>query len=132
MIDIEQLSPTAHRMVVIEEFRQADAETVVEFVKQQNATGGGGNLLVDLTAMGGFTWSAVTVELTHIPSLMKWVYSLDRIAIVSDEAWVRTAAKIESALLPGVTYEVYDEDAEVDARAYVLGESDKAHGGTTA
>ena len=129
MINIEKLSDTAHRMVVIAEFRQADAERLVEFAKERNAAGGGGSILIDVTAVTDFTFSAVAVELAHVPSLMKWVYGLDRIAIVSDNDWVRTGARLESALLPRVVYEVYAEDEADAARAWVMGESEGPHTG---
>ncbi|MEL7446362.1 MAG: STAS/SEC14 domain-containing protein, partial [Pseudomonadota bacterium] len=129
MINIKQLSDTAHRMTVMAEFRQDDAQKIVDFAKEQLEEGGGGNLLIDLTSMAGFSLSAVTVELAHIPSLMKWVYGLDRIALISDEEWIRTAARLESALLPGVVYEVYDEDESDAARAWVLEDADSPHTG---
>lgn len=129
MIDIEHISDSAHRIVVMEEFRQADAQKIVAFAKERNAADGGGNLLVDITAAAGFTLSAVTVELAHVPSLMKWIYGLDRIAIISDEDWIRTASRIESALLPGVTYEVYDEDEADAALAWIREEEGAPHTG---
>ena len=129
MIDIEKLSNNAHRIVVMAEFRQADAEKLVEFAKQRNAAGGGGHVLIDVTATSDFTLSAVAVELAHVPALLKWIYGLDRIAIISDDDWVRTGARLESALLPGVSYEVYDDDEADAARAWVLGSSDAPHKG---
>jgi len=129
MIDIEQISDTAYRMVVMEEFRQVDAQRIVDFAKERNAAGGGGNLLADLTAMTGFSFSAVSVELAHIPSLMRWVYGLDTIAIISDEDWIRTAARLESALLPGLAYAVYDENEVEAAKAWVLNQAEAPHTG---
>ncbi len=129
MIDIEQISDKAHRIVVMEEFHQTDAEKLVDFAKQRNAAGGGGNLLFDVTAVAGFTLSAVTIELAHIPSLVKWIYGADRIAIISDEEWIRTGSRLESALLPGVTYEVYDEDEAEAARAWIMEEAEGPHTG---
>ena len=129
MIDFEKLSDNAHRIVVMAEFQQSDAEKLVQFAAERNAAGGGGNLLLDVTAVTDFTFSAVAVEFAHIPSLVKWIYGLDRIAIISDDDWVRTGARLESALLPGVVYEVYDEDEEDAARAWVLGQADGAHTG---
>jgi hypothetical protein len=123
MLDIEQLSPTAHRMVIMAEFRQDDAQRIVDFAKQQNEAAGGGNILFDVTALAGFSFGAVAIELAHIPSLMKWVYGLDRIAIVSDEEWIRTAARLESALLPGVAYQVYDDHEADAALAWVIGDA---------
>lgn len=129
MIEIEKLSEHAHRMVVIAEFRQDDAEQLVAFAKERNAAGAGGNLLIDVTAVTDFTLSAVAVELAHMPSLIKWIYDLNRIAIISDNDWVRTGARLESALLPGVIYEVYDDDEAEAAKAWVLETSAGPHAG---
>ncbi len=125
MIDIDQIAPNAHRIVIMEEFHQADAQRIVEFARQQNAGGKGGNLLLDLTAMATFNLSAISAELAHLPTLMQLLYKLDRIAIVSDDEWVRNLSRLESALLPGVTYQVYDDDEEPAARAWIMGETDE-------
>ena len=127
MITIESIARHAHRVNVMAEFRQADVEELLEFVKQRNADGGGGNLLIDVTSMAGFSWSAVMEEIGHMGAFMKYVYALDRIAIISDEAWMRTAARLESILLPGVEYQVYDDDEAETALAWVLEEVDEPH-----
>ncbi len=129
MIEVEQIAPDAHRIVAMAEFRQDDAQRIVDFAKEQLDSGGGGSLLIDLTSMAGFSFSAITVELAHLPSVLRYAYKLDRIAIISDEDWIRSAARVESALMPGLTYEVYDEDEADTARAWVLGEEDSPHKG---
>ena len=129
MIDIERLAPHAHRIVVMAQFQQDDVKTLLDFVKERNAAKEGGHLLIDVTSMAGFSWSAVAEELGHMGAFMKYIYGLDRIAIISDEDWIRTAARLESALLPGVTYEVYDEDEADAARAWIMEEVDEPHKG---
>lgn len=129
MIDIERISPKAHQMLVYGEITADDTRKFVAFAEQQAAAGEGGNLLIDLVSMAGFSWSAIAEELAHVPALMRWLYSLDRIALVSDEDWIRTMARLESALLPGVSYAVYDADEAEAARGWVLEESDRAHAG---
>ena len=123
MINIENIAPHAHKITVMAEFRQADVAPIVEFAKDRNAAGGGGNLLIDVTSMAGFSWSAILEELGHMPTLMKALYGLDRIAIISDEQWIRTAARVESALLPGLVYEVYGDDEAERAHAWILEET---------
>ena len=122
MIDIERLSPAAHRIVVYGEVTRDDIAAFIAFVKAQDAAGEGGNVLFDFTSMAGTPpLSTITLELANMVPLMRWVWRLDRIAVVSDEAWMRAASRIESALLPGVTYAVYDSDEAEAARAWVLG-----------
>jgi len=129
MIDIEQIGAGAHRIAVYGEFHEDDARAFVEFAKEHHAAGKGGNVLIDLVSLASWSFSAMSEELVHIPALLRWIYSLDRIALVSDEEWMRNAARLESALLPGVSYAVYDEDEIDAARAWVLGEIDHPHGG---
>ncbi|GAA4047694.1 SpoIIAA family protein [Parerythrobacter jejuensis] len=129
MIKIEKISDKAYHIVVSDQFNQADAERLVEFASESTEASAGSHLLIDVTAISDFTWPALGVEFKHMPTLMKFIYRLDRIAVVSDEAWVRTGARFESALLPGVVYEVYDEDEAGAARAWVLEESEGPHAG---
>jgi len=129
MIDIEQIAPHAHRIAIYGEFHEDDARAFVDFAREHHAAGNGGNVLIDLVSLASWSFSAMSEELVHIPALTRWIYSLDRIALVSDEEWMRTAARLESALLPGVEYAVYDEDEADAARAWVMGTSDHPHGG---
>lgn len=129
MIEIERLSPRAHRIVVMGAFHYADAEKAVAFARERLASGEGGNLLVDLTALADFSFAAVSDQLMHLPTMLQFLHSLGRIAIISDEDWLRSAARLESALLPGVVYQVYDDDEQAAARAWVLEEEDAPHHG---
>ena len=127
MLEVEELAPNVHRVTVMGAFQYADAEKFIAFAKERITSEKGGNVLFDLTSMADFTFSAVSDQMMHIPSLLKFVYSLDRIAIISDEGWLRSAARLESVLLPGVDYQVYADDAAAAALAWVSEEVDDPH-----
>ena len=129
MINIETLSPKAHRVTAMGAFHFDDAEKFIAFAKERLASGERGNLLIDVTALADFSFSAISDQLVHIPSMLQFVYSLDRIAFISDEDWMRSAARLESMLLPGVTYQVYDDDEADAALAWVLEEEETPHKG---
>jgi SpoIIAA-like len=129
MINIETLSPKAHRVTVMGPFHYEDAEGLVAFAKERLASGERGNLLIDVTSLADFTFAAISDQMIHIPSMLQFVYSLDRIAFISDEEWMRSAARLESMLLPGVTYQVYDDDEKDAALAWVLEEEEAPHKG---
>jgi hypothetical protein len=60
----------------------------------------------------------------------EWLSKLDRfgrVAIVADQSWVRWAAKIESALLPHISYETFESDERERAFAWVAGEIEAPH-----
>ena len=44
-----------------------------------------------------------------------------RVAVVADQGWIRAATKIESALLPHISYRVFEPDARDEALAWVVG-----------
>lgn len=122
MIDIERIAPDAHQFLVYGEISRDDIAAFIAFAKAQVESGERSHALFDMTSIASLpTLSAITLELANMGTLMKWVYQLDRIAVVSDEAWLRAASRIESALLPGVSYAVYDADEADKARAFVLG-----------
>lgn len=129
MIAVERLSPQAHRITIMGAFHHADAEEAIGFIKRQLEAGAGGNLLLDLTALAEFSFSAISEQAMHLPTLLRYVRSLGRIAIISDEQWLRSLARLESALLPGVEYQVYDDDEAETALAWVLGEAAQPHEG---
>lgn len=129
MISIEPVTDKAHAITIYGALTSEDMAQFVAFVEQQNAAGSGGNVLFDLVSLADFTFAAVVGELANVPALLQWLYRLDRIAVISDEEWIRSAARLESALLPGVTYAVYDEDQADAAQAWVLEKQDRPYVG---
>lgn len=126
MIDIETLAPHAHRIAVYGEITGDDIMRFVDFARAEVAAGTRKSVMIDVVSFAAISFTAVREELAHLPVLFKWAFSLHRIAIISDEEWIRVAARIESALLPGITYAVYDETQEADARAFVIGDAPAA------
>ena len=45
-----------------------------------------------------------------------------RVAVVADQGWIRAATKIESALLPHISYRVFEPEGRDEAFAWVVGE----------
>ena len=129
MVTIERLAPNAHHIHAPATFETEDAETLAAFIKERLDSGQSGNLLIDMSTLDDITASGLRAQIQNIPALLRFVYSLDRIAIISHQEWLRTAARLESALLPGVEYKVYDTDETQAAVAWITGEQDAAHTG---
>ena len=59
------------------------------------------------------TLGAVGVELSRIPQLFRFIRRFDRCAVVTGKEWVRRAAEIEGAMIPGLTIKAFDlQEAE--------------------
>lgn len=74
---------------------------------------------VDMTAMG-----------EYLPRAFHMLGKLERfgrIAVVSDQRWVRWATKLESALLPKISYETFESAERARALAWVEGKLNPLH-----
>jgi hypothetical protein len=67
------------------------------------------------------TFGAFGVEFSRLPKLFGLLGKFDRCAVLSDAAWLRRAAEIEGALIPGLTI-----------KSFAPGESDAAEAWLTA
>jgi hypothetical protein len=68
------------------------------------------------------------IELSGLPSYMSRALPLfgkldrfGRVAVVADQAWIRAGTRIESALLPHISYRTYTTDERGEALAWVVG-----------
>ena len=68
------------------------------------------------------------IEITSLPSYTARAMALfgkldrfGRVAVVADQAWVRAATRLESALLPNISYRTYMPDERDEALSWVTG-----------
>lgn len=77
--------------------------------------------------------SALAVEMKYLARLFALLRKLNRVAVVSDQGWVRTAAEIEGALIPSLRMKAFDAREEAAARAWLALDDDGTGAtGTTA
>ena len=64
-----------------------------------------------LYRIGDFSWpsaGALAVELTRLPQLYQLLGKISRCAVITDIAWLRRAAEVEGALIPGLEIKSFD------------------------
>lgn len=66
------------------------------------------------------------IEMTDLPSYLAdaipmfgKLHRFGRVAVVADQALVRAASRVESALLPGISYRVFEPEQRAEALAWV-------------
>ncbi|HEY0622216.1 STAS/SEC14 domain-containing protein [Sphingomonas sp.] len=125
MLTFIPLSPRAIAIVAEGHFTAADVapalarlETILDQTPQLD-------ILADVRGSPSIALSAIAEEMKHLPLLIRLIRAVDRVAIVADAEWVRAASRIESAIIPGVHYEVYERKDEAHARAWLLRETDQ-------
>lgn len=84
--------------------------------------GGKVHLFVEVLGLAGMPKEAWWSDISQGIHFLTRLKHFGRIAIVSDQSWIRAASRIESALLPFVTYEVYTPEQRDHALAWVKGE----------
>lgn len=82
-----------------------------------------GAMLYRIHEMALPTFGAFGVEMTYLPKLFGLLGKFDRCAVLSDAAWIRTAAEIEGALFPGIDIKGFPFDAEDEAEAWLADSS---------
>ncbi len=69
-----------------------------------------GKMLYTIPEFAMPTLSAIAVEMSYLPKLFGLLGRFDRCAVLTDAAWIRTAAEIEGALFPGIDIKAFELD----------------------
>lgn len=79
------------------------------------------HIYVEVADSTGFDMAALGDYLPHALRMLGKLARFGRVAIVSDLRWVRWATKLESALLPHISYETFEAAERARALAWVEG-----------
>jgi hypothetical protein len=86
------------------------------------------DLYVEVASLSGFDTEALVTDIKRGLGLLYKLDRFGRVAIVSDLAWIRWASRVESALLPGISYRIYKLAERDQALAWVEGSTNLPHG----
>jgi hypothetical protein len=128
MLTLTPISTRALEIVADGPLVRADVpralDTMLAFI--DNA-GGKADILADVRGAPDIHFDLIVEEMKRIADLPRLIRGIDRVAVVADRAWVRAAARIESLLIPGVSYQIYGRADAAHARAWVLRQTDAPH-----
>ena len=82
-----------------------------------------GRMLYRITNFAMPSMAALGVEMSRLPKLFGLIGKFDRCAVLTDAAWLRTAAEVEGALIPGLTIKSFELQEEDAAEAWLAGNS---------
>ena len=107
---------------------RADLGKCFELIEPKLASDGKLHLYVEVTNLSGLDSEILLHDLSRGLRLMKTLDRFGRIAVVSDQDWVRHLSRVESALLPGISYRVYRSAEREQALAWVEGRAPLPYG----
>lgn len=128
MLKLTQLTPRALEIIAEDDLTREDIPRMIEEVGRFLDTTDQFDILADVRGAPKVEFGMIVEELKHLPALFRIVHALDRVALIADERWIRTAGAIESRLIPGVDYQVYSRAEAAQARDWLLRRTDAAHG----
>jgi hypothetical protein len=85
------------------------------------------HIYAEIEGFTGIDFAALGEYLPRAFAMMGKLKRFGRIAIVSDQAWIRWASKLEGALLPHISYETFTSAEKARALAWVEGRLNPLH-----
>ncbi len=79
------------------------------------------HVFVETHSIEGIELSGLSSYIARAMPLFGKLTRFGRVAVVADQAWVRAATRIESAVLPFISYKVFTPDQRDHALAWVEG-----------
>lgn len=117
-----EISKTSENRLDIELTGTLNAESMATALDELLEASGditSGKMLYTVSDFEMPTIGALTVELQYMPKLLGLVGKFNKCAVVSDVAWIRTAAEIEGALIPGLEIKAFPMHARDEAESWL-------------
>lgn len=121
MFDINKKSDNRVDITISGKVDREMMKTGVDDLIEKSESVKSGSMLYTFTDFQMPSWDAFGVEFTRIPKLFGLLSKYERIAVVSDAAWIRTGAEIEGALIPGVQIKSFELSEKADAEKWLGG-----------
>jgi hypothetical protein len=100
---------------------QPEMETLTNLVEKSLAEHEKTHVFVEVQGFSGLELTAIADYAPSVGAMLGKLKRFGRIAVVSDQRWIRWATQVESALLPGISYETFEPSERDRALAWVEG-----------
>ena len=99
----------------------ADLELIMDRLDQIMSRHDKVHVFVETQGISGIEVSGLPSYMTRALPLFGKLDRFGRVAVVADQAWVRVGTRLESALLPNISYRTYMPEERDEALAWVTG-----------
>jgi hypothetical protein len=97
-----------------------DLDSIMDRLDAVLATGGKVHVFVETQGIEGMELGALPHYMRRAMPLFSKLGRFGRVAVVADQAWIRAGSRMESALLPNISYMVVDPEGRDEALAWVM------------
>ena len=98
-----------------------DLEAIMDRLNEVMANHDKVHVFVETHAINGIEVSGLPSYMARAMPLFGKLHRFGRVAVVADQAWIRVGTRLESALLPNISYRTYEPEQRDEALAWVNG-----------
>lgn len=121
MLDFIESEDDVLAVVVGGKITGDELEQMMDRLQQSMARYDKVHVFVETRALDGIEVSNLASYVADAVPLFGKLRRFGRVAVVADQAWVRAATRLESLVLPGISYRVFEPDKRDVALAWVQG-----------
>ena len=99
----------------------ADLTAVMDRVDKVMSTNGKVHVFVETQSISGIEIAGLPAYVSRAMPLIGKLGRFGRVAVVADQSWIRAGTRLESALLPNISYRVYTPEEREEALDWVTG-----------
>jgi len=107
-------------LTVADKITAADLDAIMDQLDSVMARHEKVHVFVETRGIDGIELSGLPGYMTRAMPLFGKLDRFGRVAVVADQAWVRAATRLESAILPNISYRTYMPDERAEALAWVM------------
>ena len=98
----------------------ADYDALIARMERALAGEGPVHVYAETHAIDGIELAGLGARIARALPMLGQLRRFGRVAVVADQAWIRAGSRLESALLPFVSYRVFPPGDRAEALAWVL------------
>jgi hypothetical protein len=106
---------------VSEKITGSDLEAIMDRLNEVMSKHDKVHVFVETRAIDGIEISSLPSYMARAMPLFGKLHCFGRVAVVADQAWVRVGTRLESALLPNISYRTYMPEERDEALEWVIG-----------
>ena len=108
-------------VTVMHKLTSADLSAMMDRIEGAMAGHDRIHVFVETRTLDGIELSGFGAHVARAIPMLRKLKRFGRVAVVADQAWMRVGSRIESALLPSVSYRVFMPVERDEALAWVRG-----------
>jgi hypothetical protein len=97
-----------------------DLDTIMDALDRAMSAHDKVHVFVETHAIEGIELSGLPAYVTRAMPLFAKLNRFGRVAVVADQMWIRAGTRIESAILPFISYRTYTPERRDEALAWVM------------